>query len=1283
MGAPGKLGSLLAGIAVLGGCLFATDGYAATQAQSAAGVQFFVAQDGSDTNDGSQGSPFATLERARDAVRSLKSGGGLPAGGVTVYLRGGQYRFSSTFQLDERDSGTAESRITYKAYDGEKVTFAGGDTIDPSRFQPVADPAVLARIPQEAGGKVLQLDLKSLGITDYGVLGDNKAVAPELFFNGTVMTLARFPNAGFTTVDEVVKAADSAAGTGYTFTFKDTGLHRWKSIDYTWMLGYWGNDWATNDLQIKSIDFDKKSIETYTGTSYAMKAGQRFYFYNVLEELDSPGEWYLDRNTGLLYLYPPAPVQGKKIQLSLFTGSMISMNNVSNVTFSDIAMEVNRGSAIDINGGENNLVKSCEISKMGGYAVKINGGTNNGVYGCRIYSMGNGGVSLNGGDVVTLTPAGNYADNNDIYNYARIKLTYTSAVELNGVGNRASHNKMHDAPHLAIQFRGNDHLIEYNEIYDVVKETADASAIYSGRSFVWRGNVIRYNYFHDIIASDLRVSTAAIYLDDYMSGVEMRGNVFYKIGKQAFKLANGRENTVENNIVIDTGTSIGFMTRDYKPGEKNYISLMSKFDQVPYQSDIWAQRYPTLPDILNDEPLLPKRNVVRSNAIVNSGAISGDVSRNMELGTFANNATFASKDGLGFNDPAGGNFGLKSDSVLFTQIPGFQNIPFEQIGIQATGLPPANSGLTASYLTRPQNAGDLTVGLKLNGNTLVSVKDETKLLTPGSDYVVQGNTVVLKKQYLDSLDDRRTALAFSFSAGDDAYLVVDTAPPAGSELGTSSLKYALNSGDATIAVNLNGNTLVSVKDGSRVLTEGVDYVNNGSSVTLKKVYLANLPLGTYTLTFTFSAGRDAVLTMTVVRGSLTLGKTYGASSQWSGSYDAAKAFDSNPATRWSAEKGKVTDQYVSVDFGDEVTYNRVVVNESSYPRVDSYVLQYSEDGINYVDIPGTAGTSIGANKEIDFAPVTSRYLRLWMFSTKLEAGTRKEPTINEIEVYDMEDTMEDTIPPVITGAAAEPPNGNNWYNSDVTVRFTASDSGSGIAFVTPDTTLSTEGAGQSVVGTATDKAGNTAAFTVSDINIDKTLPTIVLSTTASYKTTDTLTVTYAVYDDLSGIADSAAVLNGKPVEAGQAIRLNDLAGVGRLEVTTSDKAGNKAVRTAAFEVLIAAAVRVNPDSFNLKRNGGANSVTGYIELSAGYDVSQTELASVRLSAGTASVPAQAEPSEIKDYDGDGIKELMVKFDGQAVANLLANDSGDVTLEVSGSLRDGRKFTGADTIKVLK
>ena len=113
--------------------------------------------------------------------------------------------------------------------------------------------------------------------------------------------------------------------------------------------------------------------------------------------------------------------------------------------------------------------------------------TRHGVAGCDIYETGDGGIALTGGDRKTLTPGGLLADNNHIHHYSRWNRIYQPAIALNGVGNRATHNLIHDAPHMAIVFGGNDTRIEFNEIHSVCYESNDAGAIYAGRNWTMRG----------------------------------------------------------------------------------------------------------------------------------------------------------------------------------------------------------------------------------------------------------------------------------------------------------------------------------------------------------------------------------------------------------------------------------------------------------------------------------------------------------------------------------------------------------------------------------------------------------------------------------------------------------------------------------------------------------------------------------------------------------------------------------------------------------------------------
>ncbi|MFE5324342.1 discoidin domain-containing protein [Paenibacillus sp. NPDC056579] len=126
---------------------------------------------------------------------------------------------------------------------------------------------------------------------------------------------------------------------------------------------------------------------------------------------------------------------------------------------------------------------------------------------------------------------------------------------------------------------------------------------------------------------------------------------------------------------------------------------------------------------------------------------------------------------------------------------------------------------------------------------------------------------------------------------------------------------------------------------------------------------------------------------------LALNRTYSASSTWSLTYSADKAFDGSMGTRWSAASGSTSNQWVTIDFGATIPFDRAVIKEATFQRVTSYKLQSSNDGTTFTDIAGTAGTTIGASKTIDFAETNARYLRV------LIPTASAVPTIDEIEAY--------------------------------------------------------------------------------------------------------------------------------------------------------------------------------------------------------------------------------------------------------------------------------------------
>ena len=654
----------------------------------AAHAEFYVSTTGSDSYPGTRARPFATLDRARDAIRAIKKIGALPAGGVTVWVRGGVYPIASTFALTAEDSGAKDSPVIYRACDGEQVQLIGG--IEITGFKPVRDSGTIERFDPAARGRVLQADLKAQGITDYGQMrprGFGRPVDPaglELFFNGIPMTLAGWPNNGWTQI-----AAVPADPNGGRFNYDGDRPSRWAKADDIWLHGYWTWPWADSYEKVQSIDTKNKEIATCPPHGvYGYKAQRRYRALNVLEELDAPGEWYLDRKTGILYFWPPKPIGKANAIVSIIEKPMVSLTDVSYVTLRGFTIEACRGSAVEISGGTANLIAGCVLRNIGNVAVSINGGTRNGVSGCDIYETGDGGINLAGGYRMTLTPAGNFVENCYIHDFSRWSRTYRPGVLISGVGNRISHNLICYAPHSAIILGGNDHMIEFNEIHDICRETGDAGAFYMGRDWTWRGNEIRFNYFHDLGGYDNKLSfsdTMAVYLDDWASGSRVYGNLFYKANR-AVMIGGGRYNTVQNNTFVDCRISVHVDARGIAAWTKTYWygtdnTMFDRLKAVNGTQPPYSDHYPQLATILRDEPRLPKGNSITRNISIGGQWMAIIDKFDTKMLDIRDNLVDSQP---GFSDPqfidaAKKDFRLKPSSPAFKL--GFKQIPIDRIGL--------------------------------------------------------------------------------------------------------------------------------------------------------------------------------------------------------------------------------------------------------------------------------------------------------------------------------------------------------------------------------------------------------------------------------------------------------------------------------------------------------------------------------------------------------------------------------------------------------------------------
>ena len=472
-------------------------------------ADFYISPTGSDQGTGTPENPFGTLERARDAIRELKRKGTFPGRGLRVWLRGGDYIRTNAFELTAQDSGTEVAPIGWHPFFNEPVRFLGGRIL--TGFQPVTNATVLARLDPAARERVRQIDLRALGIVNFGEMksrGFGRPTTPaheELFYAGRPMTLARWPNEGswekIAGIPDTTTKGDEHGGKlgdlPGGFFYGGDRPKRWQDVTDIWVHGYWAWDWANSYERVAELDRDRHFLKTAPPYGlYGFRPGQRFQFLNILEELDQPGEWYLDRPHGLLYFWPPdAPPSQSGAEpetvLSLLAEPFLKLSGSSFLTFRGFTFEATRASAVEIQGGISNRLIDCHLRNLGNAGVIVSGGTGHGVLRCDLFDTGDGGVTLSGGDRQTLTPGGHYVENSHFQRQGRWSKCYVPAIQMDGVGQRASHNLIHDHPHAAILFNGNDHLIEFNDIHHIALESGDVGAIYTGRDYTYRGNRIR------------------------------------------------------------------------------------------------------------------------------------------------------------------------------------------------------------------------------------------------------------------------------------------------------------------------------------------------------------------------------------------------------------------------------------------------------------------------------------------------------------------------------------------------------------------------------------------------------------------------------------------------------------------------------------------------------------------------------------------------------------------------------------------------------------------------
>ena len=607
--------------------------------------------------DGSVNAPYSGLLAAQQAVRKLIAQG-KNTHGITVELSGGDYTITDGLRFSTADSGTKMAPVVYKAAANESVIFLGGVVLEPSDFIPASIDYTSGLVNSDSASKTLEFDLIKMGLDNLSqALGEltphgwnlepkNRIPPAMLFSDDERMNLARWPNVneqspyldaksaahhitGMVSYSSIIdKGITQKKANKYSGAFNDGGgtmvvefdrPSLWHKLNEVHLDGILAYSWEWTYNQVKAFNATSKRLTLKRGelSGIGSKKGSHFYFENIAEELDQAGEFYIDRTLGKLYFYPTENFSSSRTVLSTLAEPMVSVSGAQYISFDGITFDTGRNLAIKITKaqhinithctirnfslggvlleGANNTISGCEISNVGGYGVKVSGGV-----GVKL-SKSSGSQVLNTlKKPVKIISANNRVTKNTIHHFAWDQKSQVPGVSLTGVGNQATFNELHTAPHFAILLRNTtDNIVAYNYVHDLPNyHTNDGGALYVGigASPHLRGNKIMNNYFESI-------PTNGVYLDNFSSGIDVEQNIFNDVGNNhhtfsGININGGGQNVMHHNFFYNTSRPIKYNTFAANSLFKNYYPKMKGVQIAFNNAGVKATPYAKYPSFI-------------------------------------------------------------------------------------------------------------------------------------------------------------------------------------------------------------------------------------------------------------------------------------------------------------------------------------------------------------------------------------------------------------------------------------------------------------------------------------------------------------------------------------------------------------------------------------------------------------------------------------------------------------------------------------------------------------
>lgn len=681
---------------------------------------YYVSTKGNDNASGTLNRPFRTAQKALAAAEKHQTDT------VEILFRGGTYQLSESVRIKGKN-------IILRPYDSEKVVFSGGISVSTNKIKAIKDEAIKSRIQDGVKDKVKEIDVKSMNVELAGISpkGFGRAALPswsELFVNGKPQHLSRWPNDSTVLIGKIRCTGDIPRDKKFgigdpVFEYLEDRPSSWKSVEDMWIAGYFAYGYADDMIPVKSIDSSEKTITAAIPTMYGFLTGasfRRWYALNLIEEIDEPGEYVIDKKLGKIYFLPgDEPME--HVNISILEEPMFYIEESENILIQGFTFEYSRGMGVYMDTSDNVKIDSCTFRNLGYVAVSIgrgdlpggdiykaqhesdkkyedgiggvigtlssrlyddrlfnrHAGKNNGVTNCVIYQVGSGGINLGGGDRKTLTPANNYVENCQIHDFNRIEKSYRPGVSIDGVGNRVKNCEIFNAPSMAVLINGNDHVVEYCDIHHVCQEVDDQGALYYGRDPSERGLKVRYCYFHHL---DSKHRVSATYHDDGACGMEVYGCIYYRAGTIPVLIGGGHDNVYKNNIFVDVPLAIHIDNR-MQNWSKNSLDKDGIFDQrlrtIKYDQPPYSSAYPLLADYWKGDPSFPRNNLIAGNLFYK---VRNLLSGSLSFANWYNN--YMAQENPGFINEENILEGFIENAPVFDRIEHFQPIPFDKIGFK-------------------------------------------------------------------------------------------------------------------------------------------------------------------------------------------------------------------------------------------------------------------------------------------------------------------------------------------------------------------------------------------------------------------------------------------------------------------------------------------------------------------------------------------------------------------------------------------------------------------------